>query len=66
MIITPDQIPVGFSIDDYPPDIEIMLADDPPLRDPVTHKIVGWPKRPIVTPEEAWAEYNEKKKASGI
>jgi hypothetical protein len=48
-----DQIPKGYTIDDYPSGTIFILDDTPPKRDPVTFKLIRPEPRPKVYPPKA-------------
>ena len=57
MVIYPEQIPNGYSIEDYPDGTEFLMIDDSPLeRDPVTFKLLPREKRPFVYPKDVPSE----------
>lgn len=47
-----DQIPEGYSTQDYPENVRFVLDDTRPERDPVTFEIIRPPKRPLIYPED--------------
>jgi len=47
-----DQIPKGYSIQDYPKDTKFVLDDSKPKRDPVTFKLIPPKKRPLIYPDD--------------
>lgn len=47
-----DQIPEGYSPQDYPAGTIFVLDDTRPKRDPVTFKVIRPEKRPLVYPED--------------
>ena len=47
-----DQIPDGYSPQDYPENTTFVLDDALPERDPVTFKLIRPPKRPLIYPED--------------
>ena len=54
-----EQIPENVDFSEYPPDTLFVLDDSRPPRDPITFKRILPPPKPIVTPEQAWEEYNQ-------
>lgn len=57
-----DQIPEGISWEEYPKGTEFILDDTRPRRDPVSFQLIRPPKRPLITPAEAWAAHRGDQK----
>lgn len=47
-----DQIPEGYSTQDYPENTQFVLDDSKPKRDPVTFQLLPPEKRPLIYPED--------------
>lgn len=54
-----DQVPEECEWEAYPPDTLFVHDDSRPKRDPVTFQLIRPERRPLIYPEEAWAEYNK-------
>ena len=47
-----DQIPEGYSVQDYPENTTFVLDDTRPKMDPVTLELILPEKRPLIYPED--------------
>ena len=47
-----DQIPEGYSFEDYPPDTVFVFEETERMRDPVTHQLIPRKRRDPIYPED--------------
>lgn len=58
-----DQIPEGYSFEDYPPDTVFVFEETERRRDPVTHQLIPRKRRDPIYPEDC--KYTTNKKGRG-